>query len=82
MHAPVTALLAAEPAMRAVDTRSQVAVFPTRWAVAAPAAFTAAAWAAPVAFTAAAWVGAVASTAAAVGSAAADTAVVVDTGKI
>ena len=71
MHAPVTALLAAEPAMRAVDTRSQVAVFPTRWAVAASAAFTAAAW-----------VGAVASTAAAVGSVAADTAVVVDTGKI
>jgi hypothetical protein len=79
MHAPVTALLAAEPAMPAVDMRSQAAAFPTRWGVVAP-----------VAFTAAAWVEAVASTAAAVASVAADTAavvvdtaaVVVDTGKI
>jgi hypothetical protein len=70
MHAPVTALLAAERAMRAVDMRSQVVVFPTQWAVAVP-----------VAFTAAAWVEAVASTAAAVASVVADTAVVVDTGK-
>jgi hypothetical protein len=67
MHAPVTALLAAERAMRAVDMRSQVVVFPTQWAVAVPVAFT---------------VEAVASTAAAVvASVVADTAVVVDTGK-
>ena len=71
MLAPVTALLAAELAMRAVDMRSQVAVFPTRWAVVAP-----------VAFTAAASVAVVASTAAVAASVAADTAVVVDTGKI
>jgi hypothetical protein len=81
MHAPVTALLTAGPVMRAVDMRSQVAVFHTRPVVAAVAS-TAAVVASAVADTAAVVASAAADTAVVVASAAADTAVVVDTGQI